>query len=170
MVKPIFLLFVLFTVATGCVNFNYRGESSTPSANEAVVFTDATKIGKSYRVLGEATASGDYRDVSRDRLLNKLKKEAAAKGADAILITEQQVVPQSESRSVEPRFNTAYDYDSDSSNWRQIQQDVDVNYGNACGSLEEVSVNARYIRILRAEFLKYTNAAPAPEDVAPETP
>ena len=128
-----------------------------------------TRIGRSYRVLGQATASGDYRDVSRDRLLAKLKSEAESKGADAILITEQQVVSKSESRSVEPRFNTAYDYDGETSNWRQIQRDVDLNYGQIRGSLEEVRTNASYIRILRAEFLKYSGGEPEKlEVVEPE--
>lgn len=150
-------------------DFQYVGETESPSGNEVSVYTDATRIGRSYRVLGQATASGDYRDVSRDRLLAKLKSEAESKGADAILITEQQVVSKSESRSVEPRFNTAYDYDGETSNWRQIQRDVDLNYGQIRGSLEEVRTNASYIRILRAEFLKYSGGEPEKlEVVEPE--
>lgn len=75
----------------------------------------------------------------------------------------------SESRSVEPRFNTAYDYDGETSNWRQIQRDVDLNYGQIRGSLEEVRTNASYIRILRAEFLKYSGGEPEKlEVVEPE--
>ena len=168
MFKRSLFLSALVLLLAGCINFQYPGESAPPVTEEVTVFTDATKIRRTYRVLGEATASGDYRDVSRDRLLDKLRSEAASKGADAILITEQQVVPKSESRSVEPRFNTAYDYDSGSSNWRQIQQDVDMNYGSVRGSLEEVSVNARYVRVLRAEFLKYTDGTQPLEIVEPE--
>lgn len=142
---------------------------SPPPATRSPSTPTRPGISRSYRVLGQATASGDYRDVSRDRLLAKLKSEAESKGADAILITEQQVVSKSESRSVEPRFNTAYDYDGETSNWRQIQRDVDLNYGQIRGSLEEVRTNASYIRILRAEFLKYSGGEPEkPEVVEPE--
>ncbi len=167
MKKRELFLFALTLLLAGCVNFQYEGESVLPETGEVSVFTDATRIRRSYRVLGEATASGDYRDVSRDRLLDKLKREAGARGADAILITEQQVVPKSESRSVEPRFTTAYSYDGSASNWRQIQEDVDMNYSSMRGNLEEVSVNARYIRVLRAEFLKYNGENPQLEVVEP---
>ena len=167
MKKRDLFLFALTLLLAGCVNFQYEGESAMPETEEVTVFTDATRIRRAYRVLGEATASGDYRDVSRDRLLDKLKREAGARGADAILITEQQVVPKSESRSLEPRFKTAYSYDGSASNWRQIQEDVDMNYGSMRGSLEEVSVNARYIRVLRAEFLKYGEETPVLEVVEP---
>ena len=169
MIKQSVPFLACLALLAGCVNFQYVGETESPSGNEVSVYTDATRIGRSYRVLGQATASGDYRDVSRDRLLAKLKSEAESKGADAILITEQQVVSKSESRSVEPRFNTAYDYDGETSNWRQIQRDVDLNYGQIRGSLEEVRTNASYIRIIRAEFLKYSGGEPEKlEVVEPE--
>ena len=157
MIKQSVPFLACLALLAGCVNFQYVGETESPSGNEVSVYTDATRIGRSYRVLGQATASGDYRDVSRDRLLAKLKSEAESKGADAILI------------SVEPRFNTAYDYDGETSNWRQIQRDVDLNYGQIRGSLEEVRTNASYIRILRAEFLKYSGGEPEKlEVVEPE--
>ena len=167
MMKRDLLLFALTLLLAGCVNFEYKGESAAPETEEVTVFTDAARIRRAYRVLGEATASGDYRDVSRDRLLDKLKREAGARGADAVLITGQEVVPKSESRSMEPRFNTAGSYDGNASNWRQIQDDVDMNYGSMRGSLEAVSVNARYVRVLRAEFLKYNGENPPLEVVEP---
>ena len=153
----------------GCVSFEYEGNREPNPTSDVQVYTDATRIDRPYQVLGRASASGSYLDVSREKLQAKLVSEARKHGADAILITEQQVVSKSESRSVEPRFNTAYDYDGETSNWRQIQRDVDLNYGQIRGSLEEVRTNASYIRILRAEFLKYSGGEPEKlEVVEPE--
>lgn len=170
MIKQSVPFLACLALLAGCVNFQYVGETESPSGNEVSVYTDATRIGRSYRVLGQATRLGRLpRRQPATGLLAKLKSEAESKGADAILITEQQVVSKSESRSVEPRFNTAYDYDGETSNWRQIQRDVDLNYGQIRGSLEEVRTNASYIRILRAEFLKYSGGEPEKlEVVEPE--
>lgn len=160
MLKQSIFFLACLTLLTSCVEFQYAGETESPAGNEVSVYTDADSIGRAYRVMGRATASGDYRDVSRDRLLARLKSEAETKGADAILLTGQQVVPKSESHSVAPRFNTASDYDGETSNWQQIQRDVDLNYGQIRGTLEEVRTNASYVRILHADFLKYSAEKP----------
>ena len=44
-------------------------------------------------MLGRAVVSGNYQQVTRDRMIAKLKSEAQKCGADAVLIVEQQVLP-----------------------------------------------------------------------------
>ncbi len=151
----------------GCVSFEYEGIREAASTADVRVYTDATKIGRPYQVLGQATASGNYMDVSREKLQAKLVSEAKQYGADAILITEQQVVPTGVQRSSNPKFESAFDYDDTSGSWRQIYKDVDLTYGSYRGTPNGNSTLVNYRRILRAEFLKY-DATAAPEP--PETP
>ena len=87
------LCFAVLFLAAGCISYQYEGVREAEPTTHVKVYTDATRIRQPYRVLGQATASGDSQDVSRDRLLAKLESEAEKSGADAILITEQQVVP-----------------------------------------------------------------------------
>lgn len=171
MIRQTTLLCACMTILAGCVGFEYDGGTETPETQDVAVFSQPNEIRRTYRVFGKATASGDYTDISRDRLLAKLKKEAEEKGADAILITEQQVVQESESRSVEARFSTAADYDGEDGSMRQIQRSMDLNYGRYGDSMENVKTNARYLRILKAEFLKYTDEKhPTLEVVEPTSP
>lgn len=165
MIRQTAFLLACLTLLAGCVNFEYDGGTEASGTKEAVVFSQADGIRRPYRVFGKATVSGDYNDVSRDRLLARLKSEAEEKGADAILITEQQVVPESESRSVEPRFGTAADHDGEAGSMRQIQRTLDLD-----GSMEKVENNARYLRVLKAEFLKYTDGKPQAPEVVEPTP
>ena len=73
-------------LAAGCVSYEYKGESAGDPSASVAVFMNATRIRRTYQVLGEATVSGDCRDVSRDRLMNKLISEAEKNGADAVLV------------------------------------------------------------------------------------
>ncbi|MEI2999718.1 MAG: hypothetical protein V8T86_02260 [Victivallis sp.] len=59
---------------------------------------------------------------------------------------------------------------AETNNWRQIQRDVDLNYGQICGSLQEVRHQRQStIRILRAEFLNFWGGEPEKlEVVEPE--
>lgn len=164
MIRQAIFLLGCMTLLTGCISFEYDGEAEADGPAEVAVYDNAANVRRAYRVFGRAAVSGDYSDVSRDRLLNKLKSEAEDRGADAILLTEQQVVPKSESRSVHSRFSTGADYDGEGS-LRQLRRDVDLNYGRYGGSLENVSTNARYIRVIKAEFLKFTDAKPQAFDV-----
>ena len=165
MIRQTTLLCACMTLLAGCVGFEYDGGTETPETQDVAVFSQPNEIRRTYRVFGKATVSGDYNDVSRDRLLAKLKSEAQEKGADAILITEQQVVQESESRSVEPRFGTVADHDGEAGSMRQIQRTLDLD-----GSMEKVENNARYLRVLKAEFLKYTDGKPQAPEVVEPTP
>ena len=139
----------------GCVSFEYEGNRDPNPTSDVQVYTDATRIDRPYQVLGRASASGSYLDVSREKLQAKLVSEARKHGADAILITEQQVVSDGVQRNA-PLFESAFDYDDTSRSWRQIYKDVDLNYGSVRGTPPDTTTLTSYRRILRAEFLKYS--------------
>ena len=154
-------------LAAGCISYQYEGGKGEKETESVKVFSDATRIGRPYSVLGEARVSGNYQEVSRDRMVRKLLSEAGKCGADAILIVEQQVVPLAEGRG-EGGFLTAFDYDDTNRSWSQLYRDVDQRYGNIRNRTPGGSGSAlalRYRRIIRAEFLKYL-----PEDAERSVP
>ena len=167
----------LLLSAAGCVSYEYKGESGGEPTTAVAVFMNSAKIRRTYQVLGEATVSGDYHEVSRDRLMGKLISEAEKNGADAVLVVEQQVLPYGSSGSAQGRFMTAFDYDDTSQSWNQVYRDVDQRYSNLFNtSLQNVitrqsgggasggNTAARsYRRIIRAEFLRYTDDKPIAE-------
>ena len=149
---------------TGCVSYEYSGESAGTETERVGIFTDSSKIDRPYRVLGRAVVSGNYRDVSRERMMEKMVSRAKKCGADAILIVEQQVLPAGEVSR--PVFDTTFDFNDTNRSWRQLDRDFDLTYGEIgrkkTSSIE--SVNS-YRRVIRAEFLKYTaeeKQAPSP--------
>ena len=142
----------------GCVSYEYKGEKGEAPSSSVAVFMNAAKIKRTYQVLGEATVSADYHDVSRDRMMNKLISEAEKNGADAVLVVEQQVLPYGTGNSAQGRFMTAFDYDDTNQSWSQVYKDVDLRYGRLFGSGDAGTPGAQgYRRIIRAEFLKYTD-------------
>ena len=171
-------LAVAALLLAGCVSYEYKGDSGGDPTSSVAVFVNSAKIRRTYQVLGEATVSGDYHDVSRDRLMKKLIGEAEKNGADAVLIVEQQVLPYGTVSSAEGRFMTAYDYDDTNQSWNQVYRDVDRRYSNLFNSSlqglisrngsngparENVGAARSYRRIIRAEFLKYTDTKPIVE-------
>ena len=155
MMKNIFAAAVMLIFA-GCVSYSYTGKCEAPVKEEKDIriFTDAAKITRKYTVLGKATVSGNCQDVSRDRLVARLRSEAHDAGATAVLITDQQVVTESEDSGSSPFF-TAFDADDTSSNWSQLQRDVDENFANTRRMKNANSPGASR-RIIHAEFLRYT--------------
>ena len=150
-IVPVMLAAVLFC---GCVSYEYSGESVQPVTGRVEVFTDSAKIKTAYQVLGRAVVSGNYRDVSRERMMKTLIEKAEKSGADAILIVEQQVLP---SGTVSrPMFDTAWDFNDTNRSWSQIERDVDITYGEV-GHKQPQNIQTvnSYRRIIRAEFLKY---------------
>ena len=172
--KNLIAALALLLLATGCISYEYKGGSGGDPTSSVAVFMNSAKIRRTYQVLGEATVSGDYHDVSRDRLMNKLISEAEKNGADAVLVVEQQVLPYGSAVSAQGRFLTAYDYDEVNSSWNQVYRDVDQRYTNlfntslqgmitrsGSGGGSNANVAARnYKRIIRAEFIRYTDTTP----------
>jgi hypothetical protein len=154
MMKNIFAVAAMLIFA-GCVSYSYTGKYDTPVKEEKDmrIFTDPAKITRKYTVLGKATVSGNCQDVSRDRLVARLKSEAHDAGASAIIITDQQVVTESEDSGSSPFF-TAFDADDTNSNWSQLQQDVDENFANT-RRMKNVTSPGASRRIIHAEFIRY---------------
>ena len=146
--------------AAGCVHFEYNGESAPASdAPVKLVRKCAGPEKKSAaKCLGKAVVWGDYQDVSRDRLEERLKEEAAARGANVVLITADQVVPSGVAVQIDPMLKTM---DAVSPNntysMNQLQQDFDGGYGQAefFGKNKKNNTPAirEYTRIIRAEFM-----------------
>ena len=157
-------LVLALLLAAGCVSYEYKGESGGAPTDSVAVFMNSGKIGRPYQVLGEATVAGDYHEVTRDRLMDKLVGEAEKCGADAVLIVEQQVLPYGGDSPAQGRFLTAFDYDDSNQSWSQVYRDVDQRYGRLFGTNDNASGASRgYRRIIRAEFLKYRDAGSSPE-------
>lgn len=153
--KMVPALAALAMMLCGCVSFEYDGVREAEPSASVKMFTDKAKIKQSYQVMGKAVVSGDYMDVSRDRLEEKLLSEAESVGADAVLITSQEVVRSSSGKNTNPLYMSAFDYDDSSPSWRAIYRDVDLTYGNVRGTPSDTGPLFRYRRVLKAEFLKY---------------
>lgn len=153
--RSVIFLFAAVMLFAGCVSYEYEGKCEPPvkAADEIKVFSDSALIPRKYSVLGKAVVSGDSRDVSRDRLIARLRSGAHKAGANAILIVEQQVVTVNEDSDRTP-FTTAFDYDDSSQNWSQLQRDVDQNFANSNRYRSSNNPGASR-RIIRAEFLRY---------------
>ena len=164
MKSPMTMFSLALLLAAGCVSYEYKGESGGAPTEAVAVFMNSGKIGRPYQVLGEATVSGDYQEVTRDRLMNKLVGEAEKSGADAVLIVEQQVLPYGGNSPAQGRFMTAFDYDDSNQSWSQVYRDVDQRYGKLFGTNDNPRGASRgYRRIIRAEFLKYREGGASPK-------
>ncbi len=155
----------------GCVSFKYEGEAETPLP-KARIYEDASKITTPHRVIGRAVVSGDYQNISFDKLKERLLEEAAARGADAVLITTNQVVPRDSSIEV-TGVHTAFmgTGRSDSGNLNQISRDFDEGgYGEAeifkkNKPTPNTHPTTSYRRVLRADFIRLD---PAPQEAPPK--
>ena len=171
MMKYVSIFFAALTMLAvcGCISYSYEGIREPETTGDVAVFADSSRIGRPYTVLGTATVSGNYQDVSRERMIDKLKSEAASCGANAILIVEQQVLPDDVKRSAAPVFMTAFDYDDTSRSWSQIYRDVDQTYGRVEWRRRDgagAGTVTSYRRIIRAEFLRYSAAGVPAEEGA----
>ena len=159
MKKSLLAVLAAMLLSTGCISLEYSGEKLPPREKDAkiAVFSDSAKIGKAYSVLGTATVSGNYQDVSRDRMMEKLRSEARACGADAILVVEQQVIPGGSPVSDNPVFMTAFDYDDSNQNWSQLYRDVDQRFINSNRNRSQTTSGSfnNFKRVIRAEFIRY---------------
>ena len=140
----------------GCISYEYNGKKDEPVKNirEIRVFNNAGRISFRYTVLGTAVVSAYSGDVSRDRMINKLKKEAERCGANAILIVEQRIVPV-ESDSGSQQFTTAFDYDDSCQIWSMLYRDMDQNFVISPDTGNKNVTPGATRRIIRAEFLRY---------------
>ena len=150
--------------AAGCVHFEYEGESAPATGNAVSLVRKgrgACPAQCSAKRLGNAVAWGNYQDVSRDDLEERLLREAEDRGADTVLITADQVVPSGTVVQVDPMLRTMEAVSPNNTySMNQLQQDFDGGYGQAelfGKNARNASANAGairdYTRIIRAEFL-----------------
>ncbi len=164
------LLSAALLLASGCIHFDYSGETGPENAGEVGVFRDDacdwSTTGS--KVLGKAAVWGDYREISRDALVDRLKKEAALRGANTVKIFAEQVVPD----GAEIRAGTAVlrgsevaGNSSGEASIQQMQSDFDGGYGKAelfgknkpAKTDAPAALSSDYTRIIRAEFLVCKN-------------
>ena len=157
--KKLLVILSAAAILSGCVSIEYTGKTvaAGESDTKIAVFTDSSKITRKYEVLGQATARGNYQEVSRDRMISKLRQKAAESGANAILIVEQQVVPGNQNVPGNRVFMTAFDYDDTDRSWSQLYRDVDQNFVNPDRNRSETTAGSvnNFKRVIRAEFLQY---------------
>ena len=152
----ILLLFCCTLMLSGCVSYDYVGDKLPEPSSSVKVCTDPEAVtAEKHTVLGTATISGNSREISREKMLEKLADKAKECGADVILVTTHQVVPAATGQS--NGFATAFDFDSSSSGWQQLNRDIDGNYGNVRNRTHTQSVNT-YRRIIKAQFIKLDSA------------
>ncbi len=151
---------VLLALLAGCVHFEYEGKEEPALNAEARVYRNLDLPLKDGRMLGKAVAWGGYQDVSLDRLEEKLKEEAAARGANMVCVTADQVIPGSMVVRVDPMIQTMETVNPGNMySLNQIQKDFDGGYGqaelfgkNAKSKEKSVAQVRDYKRIIRAEF------------------
>ena len=161
LLATVFAALFLAFFSAGCVHFSYEGEAFTPTEN-VDIYHDAEKIPQKYTVMGKAVAYGNYQDVSRDRLEEKLVAEAEARGADAVLVTALQVVPKGDAVGPAPVLRTMEATGAEHTyTFNQLQKDFDGGYGQTDRNLFNTAPNPptpavrEYRRIIRAEFLRF---------------
>ncbi len=146
-------------ILTGCMSFEYDGEKLPPNApaESIKVFRDSSAIPRPYRVIGSATVSGDYKDVSRERMIGKLSGKAADFGADAIIITRQGVVPVEMFTQGRSPFVTQGQASGggDGSSWESIYHDLNLGYDNVRTPANTQITQSEYKRIITAEFIRF---------------
>jgi len=160
----IVLFAALAMLTSGCISYEYEGKEGTSQKETVPVYASADAIRKPYTVLGKATISGNTENVTRDKLMARLVSEAGKKGADAILITEQQMVPCASSSCARSRFDN--DNDDDKSCYHEITRDMDMTYVNVRNRSALETDTTSYNRIIRAEYLQYKSADDKSEPAA----
>ncbi len=175
MKKSILMLFAVLFCA-GCMNFKYEGKKAEPV--ESCVFLDKLPEDRKYEMLGKAAVSGDYQSFSLPDMKEKLRKNAAEYGANAVIITSQQVVPNGDA-VVEPEPYVAVKTDNADLDYslNKLDRDFSFGYGSA-GKKSAETYTKSYIRIVRADFIRLDDAsvskadktASGTEKSAPETP
>ncbi len=149
------LMAVVTVILSGCISYSYEGETLPPTES-VTIYSEKSKIPCEYQVMGNAVASGYYQDVTLGALKAEMEANAAKCGADAVLITSVQVVPDGEAVRVDPAVKTMSATGAENTyNMNQIQKDFDSGYGQAFDKNPPRSGVREYRRILKAEFIKF---------------
>lgn len=169
MYRLITLASLLAFVATGCINFQYKGAEFEPTEKANVYESKKSIPDQNYLPIGKCVASGRYNEVTREKMYQRLQSEAESKGADAVLITAYQIVPTgiSESGLLSQDSVSLWSEGSvTNSGWNQLYGDFDQYYGQVGQKDEKSSTPLSYTRIVRATFIKYNKNLPKDFDMA----
>ena len=152
--------FAAAAILCGCVSIEYNGQTAAPLADDiqVAVFNDPGRITRPYTVLGQASARGDYRETGSDRLIAKLRDKAAKCGANAIIITEHQVIADASGQiSTSPKFSSDIKRIDTGSSWETISEGSDLYFANSKRNKTVTTAGSvnNFTRIIRAEFIKY---------------
>ncbi|MDD3153386.1 MAG: hypothetical protein PHS41_00855 [Victivallaceae bacterium] len=155
---------VVCALLSGCMSFEYKGETF-PETESAKLYLSQAKAPAGYTVIGRAVVSGSYGDITRERMLKKLQSEAQLRGAEAVIVTGTQVIPDGKVVSVDPESNTLAAVSADTTySWNSMVSDFDGGYGEIGKKQVGQGKVPRYLRVIRAEFVRY-GAAPANSEV-----
>ncbi len=139
--------FLLLLLGIGCTNIKYIGDSYTPTTHVDLYFSE-NDIEYDYKVMGHADATApEYVDV--EDMMDKIKKKAMEKGADAVVVLglDENVV-------------------SESTKWGS-ESETKGNKTKESGYSTTSSQKENEIRVL---FIKYKKALPeSSESVADST-
>jgi hypothetical protein len=167
MYRLIALAGLLLLVSTGCMNFQYKGATFTPTSEVNVYEHEKNIPDKSFLVMGKCVVSGRYNDVTREQMYKRLQDEAEKNGADAVLITAYQIVPTGVSEGGLLNNDSVSLWSEGSvsnSGWNQLYSDFDQYYGQV-GKENKSSTPLSYTRIVRASFVKYDKNIPEDFDM-----
>ncbi|OGV36806.1 MAG: hypothetical protein A2020_03250 [Lentisphaerae bacterium GWF2_45_14] len=155
-IRTFFSAAALFCL-NACMQVDYKGEIFQET-DKVDVFKDKSKITAPYKIMGSATASGPYEKYPKEDMIKELKAKAMASGADAILITSYEVLPDDQVRGDQFYSDTVgkRTNDDSSDDLARIGQDFDKNYGQY-GKADNSPEIRTYRRIIKADFLKYCN-------------
>ena len=144
-----------FLFLNACMHIDYKGEV-LPETSKVEIFTDKSKIAQPFKIIGNAQASGPYEKYPLDEMKKALKAKAMESGADAILITSHEVIPDDQVRRDQFYSDTVGRSVNDDSNddLTRINQDFSTNYGQFGKSGKSPEIRT-YTRVIKAEFLKY---------------
>ena len=141
-------------LAAGCINFSYVGEEGFAPTEAVELLGKDIAVPAGYQVIGKAEASGGYNEVTREALLQKLETEAKAKGAEAMIITGEAVIPKSYTNRVDREDENMIFPNSSATGtgWAQIESDYNGGDGSAFAS--NTAATETYMRIVKALYLR----------------
>ena len=147
---------------SACINVQYVGKHYSPTTS-VPIYTKKSQIPvKNYTVMGKAVASAPYQKFSAKKVRAKIQARAEAVGANAVLVTQYEVVPDGMEREDQflnetPTNIGAVDDDS-ADGWKELEGNFDYDYS---GDLPQGEVET-FKRVYRCLFLHYNKSGKKP--------
>lgn len=128
------MLLVFFFLLAGCASIDYIGDTYSPT-QYVDMYYDKADIARPHKVMGQMTVEeNEFADTSD--MMKELKKEAMARGADAVLVTGSQ------------KIETGI-----TSNW----QDFGKTKGKHSYDYGTTTSQVQHDKIIAAQLIKYTD-------------